>query len=137
MIQVVSGWIQHRYSTHSGWDDSEWTRFYRRSSLDGPVQYLVTVAVFSLETHSTKTPVWRSTQKMRGQVCPDGESAAVYLDQRKTEFKGKFVLLTSPFPWVDGLYPNKALDKWEIVQMFPECKKMPRPYAMDYVRDRG
>lgn len=136
MIRVVSGWVEARLEEMY---PQKWTRYFHDLSAtsDYPLRYRVTVAVFTLEAHQTKTPVWRRMQLMCQQVCPERLQADIYLEQRKTEFSGKFVILTSPYPWIDGLYPNKALNKGEIVQMFPECKEMPRPYALDYVRDRA
>lgn len=136
VITVVSGWVEWSYRI--GGYQTTFGRTYGRGNIgENANQYRAVVGMFQLEAHNTKIPVWRLVSRQNGMTYANRLGADIDLDCRKSAAKTSFTLATSDYAWIDGLFPNKALVKGEVVQMFPECKEMPHPYCLDYARDRA
>lgn len=143
MIQVVSEWVEGKRAG-GGWkrdyyrlcydEDEEMTETTYRVITADSFRYMI--GFFTLESNHTKVPVWRMTRSIKSETYTDLVLCNSALDKQQVDYRAEWVLLMVDIPWIDGVFPNKLVSKSDIVQLYPECKKMPRIYCLDYVRDR-
>ena len=138
MIYVVSGWVEYRYTSHQT-GKKFWTirEMFDWQHNREPELYACHSGIFRLDAGRTKVPVWRLEKKLTQDVAVSRLQCDFQLEAIKKERQADFTIRVSDFPWVDGIHPNKSIDKGDIVALFPECKEMPRPYCLDYITDRA
>lgn len=94
--------------------------------------FVIEVCLYELEVHGNKRPTWRLVSRLSERKVTGLSPSVQLIDYIKND-----PLYHKGYRYLDGVYANKPISKLEIVELYPECARMPEPIAMDYVRDNA